>query len=150
MLSLSAAAKRANVSKATIHRAIKSSKVFAVRQDDGSYQIDPAELARVYPSALNDKAGETPEAATKPVSDGSGKTSRNPRGDGVEASSSDAVLRAELHAARELVQVLREQVDDLKAERDAWRQQAEATQRLLASDKNALARPRSWWKRLAG
>jgi excisionase family DNA binding protein len=48
MFSLSQAAKLAGVSKATIHRAIKSGRLSATRQDDGSYQIDPAELYRVY------------------------------------------------------------------------------------------------------
>lgn len=48
MLSMSSAATQAGVSKATIHRAIKSGKLSAARRDDGSYEIDPAELFRVY------------------------------------------------------------------------------------------------------
>jgi hypothetical protein len=50
MYSLAQAAKATGESKPTIGRAIKSSKLSAVRHDDGSYAIDPSELARVYPS----------------------------------------------------------------------------------------------------
>ncbi len=45
------AAKAAAVSKATIHRAIKSGRLSATRLDDGSYKIDASELARVYPNS---------------------------------------------------------------------------------------------------
>ena len=48
-LSLSAAAKQVGKSKTTLTRAVKSGKLSATRHDDGSYSIDPAELARTYP-----------------------------------------------------------------------------------------------------
>lgn len=48
-LSLSAAAKEADRSKSTISRAIKEGRMSAARCEDGSYQIDPAELYRVFP-----------------------------------------------------------------------------------------------------
>jgi hypothetical protein len=127
MLSLSAAAKQVDVSKATIHRAVKSGRVPAVRLEDGSYQIDPAELARVYPSN---------------GSNGSGETRRN---------TSEAVLKVELEGARQFVRSLQDQladlrrsvqdqVDDLRRDRDGWRQQAEVSQRLLTD-----TRKWSWW-----
>lgn len=53
MLSVSAAAKLINVSKTTIYRAIKSGKISAIRQDDGSFLIDPFELVRAYPAILD-------------------------------------------------------------------------------------------------
>jgi excisionase family DNA binding protein len=46
---LSAAAKAVGLGKSTLHRAIKSGRLSATRLDDGSYRIDPAELARVFP-----------------------------------------------------------------------------------------------------
>ena len=49
MYSLAQAAKAAGKSKPTIARAIKAGKVSATRAADGSYAIDPAELARVFP-----------------------------------------------------------------------------------------------------
>jgi hypothetical protein len=142
MFSLSQAAKAARVSKATIHRAIKSGRLSAARQDDGSYQIDEAELCRVYEVTVT---GETAEG-------GSGETIRNPEG--------TVVLEVELTGARALIRLLETQVEDLRRDRDGWRSQAEASQRLLTHDIDGralvvssatMARPsRRWWKRLVG
>lgn len=48
-LSLSAAAKEVDRSKSTLSRAIKDGRMSATRCENGSYQIDPAELYRVFP-----------------------------------------------------------------------------------------------------
>lgn len=48
---LGEAAKAAGISKTSIHRAIKTGKISAVKDAFGSYQIDPAELHRIYPVA---------------------------------------------------------------------------------------------------
>lgn len=63
------AARSTGLSKPTIQRAIKSGKLSATRNEDGSYSIDPAELHRVYgtlPRDGNDvppvKQDETPSA----------------------------------------------------------------------------------------
>ena len=47
-LSLSQAAKLTGKSKSTINRAVKTGKLSAARHEDGSYSIDPAELARAF------------------------------------------------------------------------------------------------------
>ena len=47
--SVSRAARETGLSKSTISRAIKSGRISATRQHDGSYLIEPAELFRVYP-----------------------------------------------------------------------------------------------------
>lgn len=68
---LSAAAKAAGLGKSTLHRAIKSGRLSARRLEDGTYRIDPAELARAFPpepsgpspwdiSARNGTGGNTP------------------------------------------------------------------------------------------
>ena len=49
MYTLGETARASGKSKSTIAKAIKSSRVSALRGDGGSYQIDPAELHRVYP-----------------------------------------------------------------------------------------------------
>jgi excisionase family DNA binding protein len=55
-ISLGEAARRTGLSKATVQRAIKSGKLSAASVNpDGSYNIDPAELARVY--ELNPRDG---------------------------------------------------------------------------------------------
>jgi excisionase family DNA binding protein len=59
---LGEAAKRTGLSKPTIQRAIKSGKLSANRNEDGSYAIDPAEFERVYGSLSvtgNDQDHET-------------------------------------------------------------------------------------------
>lgn len=64
---LGEAAKHTGLSKPTLQRAIKSGKLSASRNEDGSYSIDPAELERAYPIAErssnatgNMKRSETP------------------------------------------------------------------------------------------
>jgi len=47
--SLSEAAKATGKNKTTIQRAIKNGKISAAKGDSGSYEIDPAELHRVFP-----------------------------------------------------------------------------------------------------
>jgi len=51
-LSLSTAAKEIGRSKSTLSRAIKVGRLSATRCEDGSYQIDQAELYRVFPAPL--------------------------------------------------------------------------------------------------
>jgi excisionase family DNA binding protein len=48
---LGQAAKATGRSKPTIQRAIKNGTISALRATDGSYEIDPAELHRVFPPA---------------------------------------------------------------------------------------------------
>jgi hypothetical protein len=83
--------KRAGVSKAAIHGAVKSGRLSATRQDDGSYQIDPAELHRVYEIAVTSEtaAGCSDETIHNPH--------RNPL---------MAELEAELAGARQLIRLL--------------------------------------------
>jgi hypothetical protein len=46
---LGEAARASGKSKPTIAKAIRTGRISAIRSDDGSYQIDEAELHRVYP-----------------------------------------------------------------------------------------------------
>jgi hypothetical protein len=47
MLTLVEAARKTGLT--TLARAIKSGRLSVSRKEDGSYEIDPAELARLYP-----------------------------------------------------------------------------------------------------
>jgi hypothetical protein len=49
--SLSKAAEATGKNKTTIQRAIKNGKISAAKGENGSYEIDPAELHRVFPPA---------------------------------------------------------------------------------------------------
>lgn len=108
------AATAANVSKATIHRAIKSGRLSATRREDKAFYIDPAELHRVF---------ETVPIVTTERHD----TARQP--------NDTAVMQAELGGVRAVQALLEHQINDLKADRDAWKAQAQAAQRLLADQR---------------
>jgi hypothetical protein len=62
------------------------------------------------------------------------------------AALAEMKLRAEL--AEQRVTFLKDQLEDVKVDRDHWRTQAEAQQRLLADATAKAQRP--WWRRLAG
>jgi hypothetical protein len=99
---LGQAAKAAEVSKTTIQRAIKSGRLSASRQEDGSYIIDPAELHRAFPRDGH-ADGEMKQSVT------------------VNATGE---LRAEIAGLREQVALLKDERDDLREDRDRWREQA--------------------------
>jgi hypothetical protein len=136
-LTLGAAARLAGVSKSTLSRAIKAGRMSAAgRRDDGGYEIDTAELCRVFPARAQAEDGAT--------GGGNGAMTQHATPDAMALA--EMKLRAELSEQR--VTFLKDQLDDIKVDRDHWRTQAEAQQRLIA-DATAKAQ-RSWWRRLAG
>lgn len=118
-LSLTQAAKIVGKSKSTINRAIKSGKLSAIRRDDGSYSIEGAELARAFQTG---------------TLLGSEWVSAAPSTEQVRT----ATLEAENAALRAALDREREALDEVRADRDAWKQQATA---LLA----APPKRGSWW-----
>ena len=148
MLSLGQAARLAQTSKTTLTRAIKAGRLSATRRDDGSYAIDPAELARVY-----SVTAETPATVTATGDVVHQATPAETPRDPFEVRL--ASVEGELTGARQLIRFLEEQAEDLRRDRDGWRQQAETAQRLLTYAREAATVPaaapsRPWWKRLAG
>src|SRR5215210_1413157 len=119
---LGQAAKATGLSKMTIQRALKSGRISGEKDDTGSYQIDPAELHRIFP-AVTAGDGHTPITVGQ---------SETPPSD-MAIHLAHARLEAENAA-------LKAMLDDMRTERDRWHDQA---QRL------ALAAPaktaRSWW-----
>jgi excisionase family DNA binding protein len=109
-LTLSEAARAYGVSKGTISKALSSGRLSGSRHEDGSWEIDPAELARWM------------ETVSKPRMRAAGQ----PRKPYLEPSGNSPSREPDTHDA--LVAVLRQTVDDLRADRDAWKDQA---QRLL-------------------
>lgn len=127
-LSLREAAEQTGVSKSTIFRAIRAGKLSAARTADGNFEIDPAELFRVYPPKTTDVA---PERVTE-SSVGHG------------APDADTTMKLALLDAE--VKALREMVAELRNDRNAWQQQTERMTLALSGPKET----RSWWRRLAG
>ena len=117
-LSLSQAAKLTCKSKSTINRAIKNGKISATRHEDGTYSIDPSELARAFD--------------VEPI-DGSKRRDAEP--DETRLLERISALEAMLNREREISA-------DLKEDRDRWRQQANA---LLTDQRPMAPTKRRWW-----
>jgi excisionase family DNA binding protein len=136
MITLGEAARLTGLGKTTLARAIKAGRLSATKTDIGTYQIDPAELGRVYPfPAPTEAAGETGAAA--------------PNGTG-ETPGATAALEAQIAGLREIGELLRRQLDDVREDRDRWRSQAE---RLALPGPVTPAAPvarTSWWWRTIG
>lgn len=125
---------------ATITRAIKSGKLSATKDTSGAWQIDGAELSRVYPLRTQSTKIPTMQKDATPTQ----------RDNLTEANA----LREELAALRErdklkdtLLENYVAQMADLKEDRDKWRQQAN---NLLANQEAKLVVPapvkrRRWW-----
>jgi hypothetical protein len=126
---LNEAAKATGKSKTTIHRALKSGKVSAIKRDNGAYAIEPAELHRVFPPVPAERNEE-----------------RSIRNDTEHLRDDQGTLRIQLETIekereREREQ-LQETITDLREDPPPPRQQATA----LLEDK----RPRGFWKKLFG
>jgi hypothetical protein len=120
-LSASQAAKKVGKSVPTITRAIKKGKLTAKPRDGGGWVIDAAELFRVWPAVSNDTD------ATPPLL-------------GRETPIETSALERE-------VELLREMLDDTKADRDSWKEQA---QKITALIEDQSAKKTGFWARLVG
>jgi len=129
---LGQAAKATGKSKPTIQRAIKSGTISACKAEDGSYEIDPAELHRVF----------------QPVTDAGN----------AEQSLKQSVPPSDTYALQREVELLRERladkdgvIADLRTRLDAEgeerrRTQAQLTALLTDQRVKAEAQPqRRWW-----
>ena len=139
---LSQAAEATGKNKATIQRAIKSGKISAPKNSSGAYEIDPAELHRVF-DATAQRVAQHPNATIRNAT-AVGKVSPDNN-----ALQRIAELEKELAVAEERknglegqLHHLSETVDDLRKRLD----QSEGRVTALLSDK----RPRNIWKRVFG
>jgi len=127
-LSMGQAAKEARVSKTSISRAINSGRLSADKIDGVGYQIDPSELFRVFPRNSN-VTSPTERLVTDNVTG--------------EVTPSNALelmrLETENAALKREIKLLAEHVDDLRKERDDWKDQAAVVKAI--SD----LRPKSFW-----
>jgi hypothetical protein len=139
---LGEATKATGLSKTSLHRAIKSGRISATKTDSGSYEIDPAELHRVFPVAANRNSSDDPDL-------GQGGTRK--------ISTETGVLRRELELLREERErergQLSEQIDDLKRRLDQAEQERREKDRQLTAlltDQREQQEPepqrRSWWR----
>lgn len=106
MLTLTKAAEETGLSRPAIFYAIKDGRLSATKDDRGRFLIDPAELFRVY----------------KPVNKVNGKI--NDININNVNQDETAFLRREIELLRQQIEREREQIADLKSDRDHWRRQA--------------------------
>jgi hypothetical protein len=129
-MGLSEAAAATGVNRSTIYRAYKSGRMSATRLESGQIEVDPAELFRVFP----------PLAAQ-------GLKNDAPHGDATASATDDNALRSS--ALEVEVKMLREMLDAMREDRDAWHEQAAKMTAVLPLPAPTAPR-RPWWKRLAG
>jgi hypothetical protein len=125
--SLITAAAATGVNRTTILRAIKAGKISAERDAQGAWMIQPAELHRIFPPLPQVPAGSAPVHPPSP-------------------DAEIALLRTVLDEMRATIAELRRREDDLKADRDHWREAHCTTQRLLPKPKPEDAPPMHWTK----
>jgi hypothetical protein len=121
---LGEAAKAVGKSKATLSKAVKSGRISAVKNEDGSFSIEPVELHRVYPPALLETVASEQQ----------------------ETPNQTGVNTHELIELRVKLEAAQQRITDLEEDREHWRQQAN---RLLSSPLKDDA-PKGFWKRIFG
>lgn len=103
-LTLGQAAKTAGVSKGTISNALKSGRMSGQKNAKGQYEIDPAELDRVFPKRV--EASNMNEPA-HPL------------------NTDTAALEREIAMLREMLAKSEENVERERSNADEWRKQAQ-------------------------
>lgn len=120
-LSASQAAKRVGKSIPTITRAIKKGKLSAVPRDGGGWIIEASELFRVWPAVSIDSD--------------------------VTAKMLDQVTPHETRALEREVELLREMLEETRADRDSWKDQAQTITALI---EDQTAWKKGFWARITG
>lgn len=141
--SLSDAAKAAGKNKTTIQRAIKNGRISAIKNDLGAYEIDPAELHRVFPpaTAQRDAPHRRSNGAQQPVD-----APRNGVADRIVALEKElAVAQARNVGLEEQRQQMTDTIDDLRARLN--RAEDRVTALLGAPDTAPRRRLFGWWSR---
>ena len=130
-LSANKAHKEAGIAKKTLLEALETGKMSATKNEKGHWEIDPAELFRVFP-----KTGR------HPVSETETHPPRKPH--------ENNVLEVELKAERDMRARLEAEIEDLKVQRDKWQDQAKM---LLIANRNtpdAKAERKGFFARVFG
>ena len=118
-ITLREASEKVGVTRQTLMKSIKTGRVSAEKSDNGEWRIEPVELFRVWP----------------PVN-------------GVQQPLQPELTGGDTPSLQVENRLLREQVAELREERNAWREQA---QRLALTDQRAAPQPapqRGFWSRL--
>lgn len=118
-ITLREASEKVGVTRQTLMKAIKIGRISAEKSDNGEWRIEPVELFRVWPPVNGVQQPLQPDLT----------------------GGDTPILQAENR-------MLREQIAELREERNAWREQA---QRLALTDQRAIpqqAHQRGFWSRI--
>ena len=132
--SLGEAANATGKQKSTILNALKKGRLSGKKNDSGQWEIDPAELHRVYEAVSSNSA-------------------KNDKTERYETPNKTGVLEANIEALQQQLERERELNRDLQQDRDHWRQQATALltdQRQKSPQKPVQGRIRRAWSALTG
>ena len=113
MLNLSEAARESKRSKSAIWRAVNSGRLSATRTYSGDYQIDPAELHRVFSSETADELAPA--------------VSMRRRATELERAEA-ALMEEQIERLFQVGKLIRNELDN---DRDAWRSQADRLRQLV-------------------
>jgi hypothetical protein len=150
-LSPAEAAKHVGLTKQSVIKAIRSGRLSAIKEASGGWSIEPVELFRVWPAVNQDRGKVTPQVDA-----------------GLPPENNEVVA-----ALKGQIELLRSQLDDVRVDRNHWRQIAErslltdqrpASERVQqdapqsaeiapAAEPTSLAQPQSnggFWSRLFG
>jgi excisionase family DNA binding protein len=132
MHTLGTAAKAIGVSKSSVYRAIKSGRLSATRTDAGDYAIDESELFRFRDSHVPVKRTDTPPERPE--------------------TPETAALQAEITGLKQVAELMRAQLQDVREDRDRWRDQAERLAIAPPAPKptavpTIVVQRRAWWPR---
>lgn len=109
--SLTQAAQATGLTRQGVLAAIKRGTISGSKNEHGQWTIDAAELHRVYPLATVDSNVNTLVDSSVPP-------------DNTLSTQAINTLQQRLAVTEALLQEARGQVDELKADREAWKQQA--------------------------
>lgn len=128
-LTLRQAADLCGASRSTIHRALKSGKLSGKRLEDGAWDIDPSELARVFPWDISE-----------PVQ-------RDNSGQGKEGTSErEAVLAVKVEMLEHQLERERDTIADLRKRLDRAEDRVLAlTSQTLPPAPELTPTRRRWW-----
>ena len=139
---LGEAAKATGKSKPTIQRAIKSGKISASKKEDGTYDIDPAELHRVYPVKQSDgNADSDVKQNVTPNNNGELQAELDTMRRELEQTNLERDREREL--MNQQIELYRERLE--RADKDKDQLTA-----LLTQDSGKRSKSKSLWSRLVG
>ena len=132
-LTLRQASDKCGKSRSTVHRALKSGKLSGSRDEDGTWSIDAAELARVFPWDVHEH-GQRDDT-------GHGRD---------ETGNSSAVLAVKVEMLEQQLDRERDIVEDLRRRLDRAEERVFALSAPLPTRRQQEGPQRRLWERVRG